>query len=240
MPTTRMVSGIDGENTNSLIEDNIVEDHPGQGIFYEVSGSGTIRNNTIRRNGTSGTDSGIFISTSKNVDIYGNTLTDNWRGIQYFVDCTRVGQGGVVGVVFDLANNTAHDNTITFVAGAGQYASMLNSVSCTAAQFAPYTDGTKQLVFQANAYSVPSLTTKYWYWAGATKSWAEWQALGHDTTGTVRLVGSPSLLTADRLIYDSSITLGTTPYPSGGDPQVWAGDGVPDGRHHPPADDWEL
>ena len=68
----------DSDNTNALIEGNRVEDNGRNGIFYEIERAATIRNNMIRRSG----DTGIFISTSKNVETYGNTLEDNWRGIQ--------------------------------------------------------------------------------------------------------------------------------------------------------------
>ena len=68
----------DGDNVGSLIEGNRVEDHPGSGIFYEISGRGVIRNNIVRRSG----EHGVFISTSKDVEIYKNWLEDNFRGIQ--------------------------------------------------------------------------------------------------------------------------------------------------------------
>ena len=55
----------DGDNTGSLIEGNVVEDNAEQGIFYEISGQGVIRNNVIRRSG----HNGIFISTSRDLEI---------------------------------------------------------------------------------------------------------------------------------------------------------------------------
>ena len=58
----------DGDNVGSLIEGNRVEDHPGSAIFYEISGRGVIRNNVVRRSG----EHGVFISTSKEVEIYNN------------------------------------------------------------------------------------------------------------------------------------------------------------------------
>ncbi len=39
----------DGENDAATIANNLIEDHPGNGIMYEVSGSGTITDNIIRR-----------------------------------------------------------------------------------------------------------------------------------------------------------------------------------------------
>jgi parallel beta-helix repeat protein len=89
----------------SLIEGNLVEDSWREGIFYEISTGATIRNNVVRRSN----DTGILISTSKNVEVYGNTLEDHFRGIQLFLNC-NAGGGGTL--QYDLANNFVHDNSI--------------------------------------------------------------------------------------------------------------------------------
>ena len=177
----------DGDNTGSLIENNIVEDNAGEGIFYEISGQGIIRNNTIRRSGRSG----IFVSTSRDVEIYGNVLEGNWRGINYFVNCDILGHSAgspyPEAIGWDLRNVNAHDNTIYIgtqnevVAGSLGYLG-----TCTSTQVAPYMNGSKNLVFQSNAYYAPSMTTKYWFWGDSWKSFSEWQALGHDTLGSVK------------------------------------------------------
>src|SRR4030095_6046162 len=57
----------DSDNTGAVIEGNRVENNGNAGIWYEISSGVIIRNNTIRRNET-----GVFISTSKNAQIYGN------------------------------------------------------------------------------------------------------------------------------------------------------------------------
>ena len=77
----------DINNIYSLYENNIIEDNVRGGIFHEISYDATIRNNTIRRNGTGKdypwwtTGAGIEIVSSRNVEVYGNTLVDNWQGI---------------------------------------------------------------------------------------------------------------------------------------------------------------
>lgn len=166
----------DGDNTGSLIEDNTCEDNAGSAIFYEVSGSAVIRNNTVRRSG----EAGLFISTSKNVEAYGNVLEDNFRGITWFVNFSAVG-GGIIG--YDLSNVNCHNNTVTigptFVSGA--LASLLTHTGT--GTMTPYMNGTKGLAFTANDYNVPT-TGNYWYWE-ALKSWAQWQLLGLDTSGTL-------------------------------------------------------
>jgi parallel beta-helix repeat protein len=183
----------DTDCTGALIEDNLVEDNGREGIFYEISARGVIRNNTIRRS----PGSGIFISTSKDMEITNNTLEDNFRGIQYFLDCGTVG-GGRIG--FDLSNNRAHDNTVMVGTKHGAYANGLAYISsCTATQIAPYLNGSKNLAFRNTRYVVPDRSGRYWFWGlsglsswrswawgvSSLKSWSEWQAIGHDTTGVV-------------------------------------------------------
>ena len=169
----------DGDNVGSLIEGNRVEDHPGSAIFYEISGRGVIRNNVVRRSG----EHGVFISTSKEVEIYNNSLEGNFRGIQYFVDCGAVG-GGAIG--WDLANNLAHDNLVSVGAAAGSYASGLSQASnCSPRQVIAYVNGSKRLQFADNRYSVPSTIGNYWLWGASLKPFSDWQALGLDRQGSV-------------------------------------------------------
>jgi parallel beta-helix repeat protein len=171
----------DNNNTGALVEGNRVEDNLGSGIFYEISSGIIIRNNVIRRSG----EAAVFISTSKNAQIYNNTLEHNFRGITYFVNCSSVG-GGTIAGGFDLANNSAHDNTIVVGTQSGAFASLFSWTSCNSSQVWQYESGSKNLTFSNNTYAVPSPTTvRYWFWNGP-KFWNEWQALGHDATGTVR------------------------------------------------------
>ena len=170
----------DGDNVGSLIEGNRVEDNPGSGIFYEISGRGIIRNNVVRRSG----EHGVFISTSKDAEIYSNTLEDNFRGIQYFVTCGAVG-GGAIG--WDLVNDIAYANIVKVGAATGSYASGLSYTSdCAPRQVAAYVNGSKRLQFANNRYSVPSIIGYYWLWgAGGLRPFGDWQVLGLDRQGSV-------------------------------------------------------
>ena len=178
----------DGETVGSLIEGNISEDNPGLGIVYEASGQGIVRNNTLRRSGLSG----ILITMSQSVEIYWNVLEDNYRGIEYFVDCASVGQGGYnraanggAGVIYDLLNNNTHDNIVKIGTRSGSLANTLFLSNCSSTQSDSYLHGSKNLIFQHNSYYVPSLTAELWNW-GDSRFWSEWQALGQDTTGTIQ------------------------------------------------------
>jgi len=169
---------LDGYDRDVLIESNLFENVIRQAIFYEISERGIIRNNTVR-----GSETAIFISTSKNVETYGNTLEDNWRGITYFVNCDAVGAGVIVA---DLANNSAHDNTIIVGTRAGSFSnSIAQAGGCTSTQVAPYLNGSKNLTFQNNHYRATDTAARYWLFGQVNKTWAEWRALGHDTTGTL-------------------------------------------------------
>jgi hypothetical protein len=154
-----------------------VEDN-GIGIWFEIGSGIVVRNNVVRRSG----DTAVFISTSKNADIYNNTLEDNFRGITFFVNCPSVGAGAIG---FDLVNTSAHDNAVTVGTQADAFAVAFNYSNCTATQVAPYANGLKNLSFSHNTYHVPSPSSgRYWYWANV-KSWNEWQALPQDVASTV-------------------------------------------------------
>jgi parallel beta-helix repeat protein len=169
----------DWDNTGGLVEGNRVEDNGASGIQFEVSMDGIVRNNIVRRSG----QTGVYISTSKNMQVYNNTFENNFRGIQYFINCAAVGSGRIG---FDLANVSTHDNTITVGTQSGAWASLLSySGDCTATQLATYLNGSKNLTFSRNTYRVPSLSAWYWVWGAHVKYWNEWQALGHDVDGTV-------------------------------------------------------
>lgn len=173
----------DGDNVGSLIEGNVVEDTAGNGIFYEISGQGIIRNNIVRRSG----ESAIFMSTSRDVEIYGNTLEDNFRAVNLFVSCGNVHPrdvpyAGAIG--WDLRNNNVHHNRVVVRDQSGAIGNLLGYDStCTSAQADAYLNGSKGNVFTANQYAVPSLTGPWWHW-GSLKTWTEWQGLGQDTQGT--------------------------------------------------------
>jgi parallel beta-helix repeat protein len=172
----------DTNNLGVLIEGNRVEDNGREGIAHEIGGSAVIRNNTVRRTKSSA----IFIGTSKDTEIYGNVLEDNYRGIQFFLNCAAVGGGTLK---YDLYNVYAHDNSIKVSTQSGAWTTALSYISsCTSSQVSPYLGGSKSLRFVHNTYRVPSLMTKYWVWGlSAFKYWVEWQKLGQDTTGVAVL-----------------------------------------------------
>src|SRR4051794_17135242 len=70
---------------DALIENNLVEGNLAEGIFYEISQDGVIRNNRIYRNGLGipvwYRGGGITVASSFDVEVYGNRLSGNYNGI---------------------------------------------------------------------------------------------------------------------------------------------------------------
>ncbi|MHC5907115.1 right-handed parallel beta-helix repeat-containing protein [Streptomyces sp. S6] len=100
----------DTNNNDFLIEDNVIESNDGAALIYETSYNAVIRKNTIRRNnwveGRRYADRGdsfplatVYISESggeprvrartDKLEIYRNTLEDNWSGITLWENADR-------------------------------------------------------------------------------------------------------------------------------------------------------
>jgi hypothetical protein len=100
----------DTNNNDFLIEDNLIEDNDGEGVFYEISYNLILRDNVLRKNALvsgkefadrgddfpeasvylseSGGDPRIPARTSK-IDISGNTFDNNWSGITVWENADR-------------------------------------------------------------------------------------------------------------------------------------------------------
>jgi parallel beta-helix repeat protein len=160
-----------GDNTATIFEWNTIVSNTGHGIFHEEAFDAVIRNNYIARNGVHG----IFISSSSNVEAFGNRLVSNaTTGVQLFID-------GATG--YDLANNLIHDNVFRMKAGT------YNGLHTARVSDPTIYWTSKDNQFQGNAYYVPDVGARYWYWDGGLKTWSEWQAAGQDGAGKVMGLG---------------------------------------------------
>jgi parallel beta-helix repeat protein len=191
----------DGDNAGTIIENNTVDNNGwggawgAAGIMWEGSRNGIIRNNIIRWN----SDMGIFVSSSKDTEIYGNYLEDNKVGISYFIDCNNI-------LKFewqdDLANVYSHDNTIKVLAPwpgddlGGHFSwtgfgTTNNPPYCAMSNLAPYAgvNNSKNNRFDYNTYYSTDTNGWFNYWdsgsGSALKTWTEWKALGHDAHSTL-------------------------------------------------------
>jgi parallel beta-helix repeat protein len=115
---------VDINNVNVLIENNTVVANERNGIFLEISCGGVIRNNYVEGNGTvpklpnwMGGSSGILVSMTPNVDVYGNTLVGNDKGIGA-LNWDHPNVGAVTNCVPELRNLEVYSNSITQNGGA--------------------------------------------------------------------------------------------------------------------------
>jgi len=170
----------DINNINTLYENNRVEDNDLSGIFHEISYAAVIRNNTIARNGRVRPSpgwvdgAGILIAGSSDVEVYGNTLTDNFQGIAGLEGHRGSGAYGP----WVLQNMNVHDNSVW------QVASMPNGAGRTGVID---TSGTGAFFnnnwYARNTYHLGT-NANYFIWMGRDMNEATWPTYQQDTTGT--------------------------------------------------------
>lgn len=203
----------DGRNVDTLFENNIVDDNDGAGIMHEISFSATIRNNLLRGNGRnwgSSNNAGIFISSSRDVKVTGNTIVVSatagikggrpsgrmgitiLQGQRYQQYCDGpVREAGSLEKVCVARNNQIENNTIEYTSylhylgGGNGYSGsgVLKDLNVTPAGN----------VFRGNSYLAPDCNEERWFWVDTTHnndsyrgSFARWQAAGNDPNGSCR------------------------------------------------------
>jgi parallel beta-helix repeat protein len=173
----------DFENINTLYEGNRVEDNADVGIFHEISYAATIRNNVVARNGFSGYDwlygAGILISASPDVEIYGNTVSENARGIAGIMQNRGSGAFGP----FDLHNMYVHDNTVRMTVQAvdGNGVGNVTGIAQDVGDLSYFTSKNNRFVH--NTYYLGS-AGNYFAWMNGQMTESQWQEFGQDLTGT--------------------------------------------------------
>ena len=166
---------------NALIENNRVEDNNWRGIFYEISYKGTIRNNVCRRNGFKPPKgvigpidhAGILVSNSRDVEIYGNTIENNWTGIGAYESNRGSGRYGV----YDLVNLNVHDNTV--VQSTGRAAGVTQTIGSNAVF------KSQNNKFTRNTYDLGA-SARYFHWMNSERTTSEWKGYGLDVNGTFK------------------------------------------------------
>jgi len=118
----------DINNVNTLFEGNRVIGNTRAGISFEISCGAVVRNNYLEGNGFLNrapnwmNDSAIVVSTSSDVEIYGNTVVGNNKGIGLIhadrSDSPTVASGAVDSCEVALKNVVVHNNRITQSGGA--------------------------------------------------------------------------------------------------------------------------
>lgn len=174
---------------NDTVDKNTITNNDADGIRFEISYNGVISNNTITANGLGlgrgggisiYSSAGINVNTSNTVDIFGNTVTNNLNGIGLQA---RNRGTGIYGL-WELVNNTVHDNTITQKIGS-TYGEGATGLVQNAGDNTVFTS--KGNSFTHNTYHLDVLTAKRFAWNNTYMDKTSWQAAGQDTTGTFTL-----------------------------------------------------
>jgi parallel beta-helix repeat protein len=163
----------DGISTGFRVVGNVIMRNGGSGIFIEISGNGVIRNNWLSR----GRRHDIYLANSHDVEVVGNTVKTLSIGVQLFQDGLAISQG-------ELNNDFIHDNRISVIT-ADALAGSLYCINLTATECSSYLTSRNNR-FQGNAYLVPDLRARYWYWNEGARTWSEWQGIGQDLAGSIR------------------------------------------------------
>ena len=177
---------LDDNGNDAIIQNNDVENNFSSGILFEVSNGAKILDNLVIGNGLGdstarghvgcksiGCSGGIMVNTSPNVEIARNTIRGNSNPIA-LLQTSRSPRTSEI-IISNMANINVHDNIIT--AGAGVTGVKNQGPS-------GYDVYTKNIVFTANKYTLPSSGAASFYWQNAAKTAAQWKAFGLDTTGT--------------------------------------------------------
>jgi parallel beta-helix repeat protein len=180
----------DGDNIGTLYENNRVEDNRDSGIFHEISYAAVIRNNLVERNGIRvalsaeggcgrwGYGAGIQISASPDVEVYGNTVTNNARQIVGIMQSRGSGAYGV----HSLENFYVHDNVVTATAscvdlyGNDAFTGIVQDIGDSSY----FTSRGNR--FEKNVYYLG--IKKPFAWMNAPKTEIEWKSYGQDVAGT--------------------------------------------------------
>jgi hypothetical protein len=174
----------DIDNIYTLFEYNRVEDNGSSGINHEVSYDAVIRYNTAARNGNDAFNStflgirggGIAVRSSRNVEIYGNTLTNNRAGFDIAQSAPKSGKYGP----YEIANLYVHDNTVTLP-------TRMSGFSVITADPVFYTN--KNNRFRNNTYYLGNQAKPFWWWKASESKQdsltiTQWKAAGQDVGGS--------------------------------------------------------
>ena len=166
----------DINNIDVLYENNRVVNNDGPGIFHEVSYDAVIRNNVVEGNGFGFTGwidgAGILVSSSPNVEVYGNTVRGNNDGIAgkhvSRPDAAVANHGP-----WELRNLWVHDNVISM--NVGQTGIVANTGNGEV-----YSSWGNR--FDRNTYTLGG--NAGYYWGENELSTGEWKQAGQDPNGT--------------------------------------------------------
>jgi len=172
----------DGDNIYTTYENNHTRNNAGPGIFHELGFDAVIRNNVVEYDGLGASDislwwgAGIFLNSSSNVEIYGNTVIYSLNGIGG--SSADRGSSPSKGPQYLVQNVYVHHNVIALDSGTA--AGFVRDPSVVSS--AIFTEWSNR--FDYNSYYLTNLNAKAFQWMDAARSSSEWLAYGNDTHGT--------------------------------------------------------
>jgi parallel beta-helix repeat protein len=179
----------DLDNIRTLYEGNTVVDNTGPGIFHEISYQAVIRNNIIKHNKRPNDDwfwnAQIMISTSRDVEAYGNTIEidseSSSNGIM-LIQQDRTNDPCSYGECV-VVNSYIHDNDIT-ITGNRRHGSNGGAQDTTrySDMYAPSSNNK----FDRNHYHVTNANRDgYWWWLSNYQFWPWLKPLSQEVNGSV-------------------------------------------------------
>jgi Right handed beta helix region len=184
----------DIENVHVLIENNRVEGNAREGIVHEIGYSAVIRNNSVTGNGTGDPyrgqgwlwNAGIGIHASRDVEVYGNTVSGNANGIVAVQQRRGAGRLGA----YVVENLWVHDNRVTQGVGPAGALGVAAGAVQDAGDPAIFTSRNNR--FQNNSYTLGA-TSRPFAWQNAARTATEWRDYGQDRTGAFEVRAAPAL-----------------------------------------------
>lgn len=171
----------DNDADNVLYENNRVADNLGHGIFHELGFAATIRNNVVERN-----KYGIYLTNSRDVKVYSNTVRDNTSGLAIRNNCREAAREHTTRNL-EFYNNTVYQKA--FVGGYGAWPSgkaAMFSVPPTCEYWSESLNDwydRRGNRFYNNTYNLSgqaSGTRPFFYWKDKERSYEEWKSFGQN------------------------------------------------------------
>ena len=171
----------DGNNINTLYENNLVVWNEREGIKHEIGYDAIIRNNDLRFNGIEKDvwlwGAQIEIQNSSNVEVYNNRVVVHQNGGDGIGIINQNRGEGAYGPRVSH-DNYVHDNEIIFLAERGSTGTVDDTSSKTACT------SSSNNRFDHNTYHVPSLTHKRWVWC-SNLDWNGFRSKGQEANGKI-------------------------------------------------------
>ena len=166
---------IDIDARRITIEGNAIHDNTHHGIHYEISYDGTIRGNRIVDNA----GKGLQWNASARGQVTDNELDGNGWGLWFIADPDRLNTDPPTypGDPRDLYDVVVADNRVRHVSGTNYAAGIVLQSGAPSSHLS-------EVGFNRNAYTLASTSAPRFYHNRAN-TFAQWQANGEDTDGSV-------------------------------------------------------